>query len=63
MEKKLKFGDSCAWCQPNEDGEYTIFLTCEDSDGLGIGKHAIVSFYNGTIAVDIKFCPFCGRKL
>lgn len=61
MEKKT--GDSCAWCQLNEDGEYTILLTCEDSEALGIGKHAIVSFYNGTVEVEIKFCPFCGRKL
>lgn len=73
MNEKIRNG--CEWCQPNPDGEYTM-LEFENPENSA--QHAIVSFYDGTFAVElnldsatkpvrmsarIKFCPFCGRKL
>lgn len=67
--------DGCEYCQPNPNGEYTML---EFENPQNPEQHAIVSFYGGIFAVElnldsaakparmsveIKFCPFCGRKL
>lgn len=69
-----KTGDGCEWCQPNEDGEYSMLAFQNPTNPA---QQATVSFYNGTFAVElkldnetkparisaeIKFCPFCGRR-
>lgn len=72
--KEAKPQKGCEWCQPNDDGEYSMmaFLNPENP-----AQQATVSFYDGTFAIDlnmdgtakparmsakIKFCPMCGER-
>lgn len=65
----------CEWCQPNQDGEYTML---EFENPNSPAQRATVSFCDGTFAAEldidsrqkparmsaqINYCPFCGRKM
>lgn len=65
----------CDWCQPNDDGEYSMLVFQNSANPV---QQALVSFYDGTFAVEldldskqkpvrmsapIDYCPFCGRKM
>ena len=64
----------CDWCQPNDDGEYSMMAFKNPANPA---QMATVSFYDGTFAIElnmdgtakparmsakIKFCPMCGER-
>ena len=72
--KEAKPQKGCDWCQPNDDGEYSMLAFQNPTNPA---QQATESFYNGTFAVELKldnatkparisaemkFCPFCGRR-
>lgn len=72
--KEAKPQKGCDWCQPNDDGEYSMMAFQNPANPA---QMATVSFYGGMFTVElgldskqktrmsaqINYCPFCGRNM
>lgn len=73
VEDYLDKNAGCAWCHPDERGQYSAAAFVNPN-----GKEKIVMFFNGAqatltfeaegaevahMAAPINFCPMCGRRV